>query len=210
MESLEIPPFSGNKAKKLVILFHGLASNGEDLLGLVPFFHKGLPDVHFYSPNGVEEFDMGPYGYQWFSLRDREYETVKQNVYKSEQKIISLIEKKLLELDLGYEDLTLIGFSQGAMLSLYLAHKLDKKIQSVVAFSGAFYPPEIVSNKSTPICLIHGMQDEVVSFDSLSQAENILREIGTQVEVHGLDNLGHSIDLRGIEIAQNFIIKHMR
>ena len=80
----------------------------------------------------------------------------------NEPKILDLIESKLNELQLTFEDLVLIGFSQGTMMSLYLTHSLSTKIAAVVGFSGAFYPPEIVNNIETPTCLIHGTDDEVV------------------------------------------------
>ncbi len=210
MQIFEQKPTSGEKAKHLIVMLHGLGSNGEDLFGLVRFLEKFLPDCHFYAPNGVEKFDMGPFGYQWFSLRDRNIDVIKKSLLKSLPLVQELIKQKLDELSLEYKDLILIGFSQGAMLSMYIAHHLHENIKAVVAFSGRFYPPEQVNSNNTPTCLIHGTEDEVVEFDALEKSKKLLYEVGNlNVEAHAIENLAHSIDTTALMKAQSFIIKHL-
>lgn len=43
------PPLSG-QVKNLVILLHGLGSNGRDLISLAPYWAQALPDTLFISP----------------------------------------------------------------------------------------------------------------------------------------------------------------
>ncbi len=211
MNNLEVKPFSGNIAKNLVVFLHGLGSNGEDLIGLVPYFNSILPDCHFYSPNGIELCDFSPFGYQWFSLKNRDHDVLVSEVNRVEPLIIDLIEQKLNELQLTFEDLILIGFSQGTMVSLYITHVLKTKIAATVGFSGAFYPPEIVNNNQTPICLIHGTEDEVVSFSSMKHSLEHLEKIGVKtIETHAIKNLGHSIDLSGLKYAAEFLIRYVK
>lgn len=206
----EIPPFNKEKPKNLVVLLHGLGSDGQDLISLVPYFYESMPDSHFYSPNGIEKCDMAPFGYQWFSLKNREAKAMIKELETKSEIVLDLIESKLSELKLGFEDLILIGFSQGTMLSLYLATAFEFQIKSVVGFSGAYLPPEIVKNTKTPICLIHGMDDEVVHFDNMNDSKKRLIESNvTNVETFGIKNLGHTIDLSGIDFAVKFLKKHL-
>ncbi|MHA1597925.1 MAG: alpha/beta hydrolase, partial [Alphaproteobacteria bacterium] len=65
-----LDPASGGKPKQLVILLHGVGSDGNDLIGLAPHFAQVLPDALFASPDAPYAFDMAPVGYQWFSLLD--------------------------------------------------------------------------------------------------------------------------------------------
>ena len=51
----------------LVILLHGVGSNGADLMGLAQMWAPALPGVIFESPDAPHAFDHGP-GYQWFSI----------------------------------------------------------------------------------------------------------------------------------------------
>ena len=65
------PPSSGGKPRKLVILLHGVGANGDDLIGLAPYWAQALPEAEFLAPNAPYPCDMAPFGYQWFSLLDR-------------------------------------------------------------------------------------------------------------------------------------------
>ena len=82
----EIKPLSG-KADKLLVLLHGVGSDGHDLIGLVPFIQEALPHHHFISPHGVEPYDMAPFGRQWFSLKDRDNTTISQLVKNNSAKV---------------------------------------------------------------------------------------------------------------------------
>ena len=62
---------TGGKPNRLVILLHGLGADGNDLIGLAPYWAPLLPEAEFLSPNAPFPCDMAPYGYQWFSSQDR-------------------------------------------------------------------------------------------------------------------------------------------
>lgn len=204
--TFEVSTLSGESPNKLVVLLHGLGSNGQDLLSLVPYIQKSFPNYHFFSPNGIEKCDMSPYGYQWFSLKNRDPEILRKELERVTPIVLDVIEEKLNELKLTYENLILIGFSQGTMLSLYLTTSLNDKISGVVGYSGAYLPPKVVNNLKTPICLIHGTDDEVVGYSNLKNSKNRLQESGVQVvETHGIKGLTHSIDLEGLNIAVEFL-----
>src|SRR5579883_3151987 len=65
------PPAAGGAPQQLVILLHGLGADGNDLIGLAPFWAPQLPEAEFLAPNAPFACDMAPYGYQWFRLQDR-------------------------------------------------------------------------------------------------------------------------------------------
>ena len=73
----EMAPKSGT-VKRLVIFLHGLGSDGQDLIGLAPMLQ--LPDTQFCSPNAPFPCDMAPYGYQWFSLLDRDADRIVKEI----------------------------------------------------------------------------------------------------------------------------------
>ena len=64
-------PANGGKPKKLVVLLHGLGADGNDLIGLAPYWAPLLPDAEFVSPDAPFPCDMAPYGRQWFSFQSR-------------------------------------------------------------------------------------------------------------------------------------------
>src|ERR1041384_7274491 len=65
------PPPAGGQPRRLVILLHGLGADGNDLIGLQQYWGRVVPEAEFVSPNAPFPCDMGPYGYQWFSVQDR-------------------------------------------------------------------------------------------------------------------------------------------
>src|SRR6266436_9249722 len=65
------PPVAGGKPRRLVILLHGLGADGNDLIGLQQYWGPLVPEAEFVSPNAPFPCEMGPYGYQWFSVQHR-------------------------------------------------------------------------------------------------------------------------------------------
>jgi phospholipase/carboxylesterase len=114
----------------------------------------------------------------------------------------------LAETSLTYEDLALMGFSQGGMLSLHLAAKLAHKPKGVVSFSGFINNPSLQSNgepKTTKILITHGKQDSVVPFKALAAAEDALQLLGYTCDTLSVDGLDHGIDHKCINKAVGFL-----
>lgn len=202
--SNELAAKSGT-TENLMILLHGLGSNGDDLFSLTPYLKDHLPHTHFYSPDAIEECDMASFGYQWFSLQDRNPTKVQSELERVSPVIDSLIEQQSKKLNLSSENVILCGFSQGSMVSVYLS--LQKKYKAVLAFSGAVIAPKDITNTYTPICLIHGMEDDVVDYSNMDIGYDLLKNLGVDVEKYARPNLRHSIDMEGITRAIEFIKK---
>jgi phospholipase/carboxylesterase len=195
--------------KKLIIFLHGFGSNGDDLISLAPFMQKKLNDEFaFISPNGLAECEMGGYGYQWFSLNDRSEEVIFSELSKIETKINAYIDAKLEQFGLTEKDVFLVGFSQGTMTALHIGLNRAHEFAGIVGFSGSLNIPENYQFKNkTPVCLIHGMYDDVVPFSAMDMAAKKIKEQEIYCDTHAIGNLMHSINERGLEYAINFIQK---
>jgi phospholipase/carboxylesterase len=201
------PPISGRAPSNAIILLHGLGADGENLIGLADYMSKDFPDTLFIAPNAPFRFDMFDSGYQWFSLADRDPVKMLDGVSTAMPILNDFIDEVLEEYDLTFENLALIGFSQGTMTALHTAIRREDAIAGVVGFSGALIAPELLDEAlSKPdVCLIHGTADDVVPFDAMNQAAAALEAAGFNVETHARRNLPHSIDVEGIEIAIKFL-----
>lgn len=206
-------PKDKQQVKQAVIMLHGVGANGENLMPLATEFSETLPDAYFIAPNGCQEYDMpqmfnfGP-AYQWFSLQDREYSKMKAGVEAASEHVKELIEDVREKFNLDYKDIFLIGFSQGSMLSLHTAITLEEEIGGVLAFSGALIvseEDEIEINSKPPLCLVHGLDDDVVPFERSELATQTLDEWQFEVELHPIPNLAHSIDYNGVQIGKSFL-----
>jgi phospholipase/carboxylesterase len=201
--------------KFLVIMLNGYGANGENLIELANEFQPIIQDAYFIAPNAIEPWEGGfPNSYQWFSL----YAGVERNaldilapkIKNANQILLKFIEDQLARFNLSFENLILIGFSQGSMMSIYQGLIMPKKIAGIISFSGKVVEPlsvgdEIISKPD--ICLIHGTHDSVLPFANFHEAQKILNQYQIPFEAHAIENLDHTIDIRAVRIAQNFIKK---
>jgi len=202
------PPASGGKPRRLVILLHGLGADGNDLIGLAPYWARLLPDAEFLSPNAPFPCDMAPYGYQWFSSQDRSPEAVLGGVRAAAPILDAFIEEALEERGLGSRELALVGFSQGTMMSLFVGLRRAEPVAGIVGFSGRLLAPELLASelRSRPsILLVHGTEDPLVPYSSLAAAETTLKAAGVPVETVTSVGIGHSIDDQGLRRGGQFL-----
>jgi len=195
------PPASGGPAKQLVILLHGVGADGDDLIGLAPMLAQVLPDAEFLAPNAPEPCDMAPFGYQWFSLRDRSAETIEAGVRAAAPLVDGFIEEQCEARQIAPERVALLGFSQGCMMSLFVGLRRQSPLAAVLGYSGVLVAPqkladEIVSRP--PVLLVHGEADPVVPHQCLAAAQRGLEAVGVEVQTLSRPGLGHGIDEEGI------------
>ena len=197
------PETGNNKFNKAFVFLHGFGSNSHDLIELSSYFSIEFPNSYFISPNAMEKHS--PYGYQWFDLSSRDINHMQSGITKVRPLVINAIKDKIDELSMLPKDLFLIGFSQGAMVAIDAALHMETSIGGVVSFSGAAIPCKGAKLGKTPICFIHGEEDEVVTTSQMMKSMKMLKEEGFKVSYHLIPNLSHSIDLKGIEHAIEFI-----
>lgn len=203
-------PASGGTPKQVVILAHGLGADGNDLIGLAPYFAQLLPDALFISPNAPFQCDMGGFGYQWFSYQDRAPAPVLAGVRAAAPILDAFIDRILTETGLPDDKLALVGFSQGTMMSLFVSLRRAKPIAGVVGYSGRLIGPETLAGEiksRPPVVLVHGDRDDVVPVSVLPEAVNTLKAAGVPVDAYVRPGLTHSIDPEGIEIGAEFLAR---
>lgn len=203
-------PRSGAKPKKIVLSLHGLGSNGMDLLGLAPYWAQALPDAVFVSPDAPFLCDMAPMGFQWFSLQDRSPDVMLAGIEEATPILNAYIDQLLAHYGLADNDLALVGFSQGTMMSLYAGPRRQNKIAGILGYSGALLGGEGLSAadiQKPPVHLIHGEADDIVPVSAYHQAVSLLTANGFEVSGHTTPYLPHSIDDEGIESGLAFLSK---
>lgn len=196
------------KPNSLVIMLHGVGSNGQDLISLAPYLSQSLPNTAFISPDAPFACDMVPPGYpnayQWFSLQNRDPHVMLEGVKTVFPLVEEFIEEQLKRFDLKHKNLALLGFSQGTMTSLHVAPRLKHKIAGVLGYSGALLCDGEAQQKM-PIHLIHGEADDVVPVQARAHAQEALEKHGFTVTGHTTAGLTHSIDEKGIQSGAGFL-----
>ncbi len=202
-----VPPAAGGEARSLVVLLHGWGADGNDLISMAPHWGQLMPDAAFVSPHAPFPCDTG-YGRQWFSLDGRTPAILLARLKAVVPVVNTFIEAELAALSLGPERLALMGFSQGTMVSLYLAPRRSPACAAVLGYSGALLGGETLSAETKarpPVMLVHGEADPMVPSASMSQAKQSLEGVGFKVESHLRPGLGHGIDPEGLALGGRFL-----
>jgi len=201
-------PHAGGKPNSLVVLLHGLGADGNDLIGLAPYWAPALPQTEFLAPHAPFPCDMAPQGRQWFSLQDRSPAMILAGVRAAATILDDFLDEALRARDLDASRLALVGFSQGTMMALHVGLRRAPALAGIVGFSGSLRGAETLADElrsKPPILLVHGDADPVVPFQALAAAQTALQQLDVPVETLARPGLGHSIDETGLQRAGEFL-----
>ena len=206
----EVPPASGGAPRSIVVLLHGYGSNGDDLIGLVPYWRRALPDTVFLSPNAPQICPGAPGGYQWWPLTSLSPAARAAGVRDVAPVVDAYLDAQLARFGLTDDRVALVGFSQGTMTALHVGPRRERPLAGIVGFSGMLADPQAAPAElrtRPPLLLIHGDADPVVPAVALGQAQATLEPLGFEVSTHISPGLGHSIDEAGLQLGGAFLTR---
>ena len=192
----------------LLLLLHGYGSNEEDLFSFAP----ELPDDS-YVISVRAPYDLQPYGHAWYAIHfDADENKFSDNVQakQSVEIIASFIDEIVKQYPIDTENVTLIGFSQGAILSYATALTYPEKISKVVALSGYFNQeilPEVIDTKAIShlkFFISHGSVDQVIPVDWARKAKPALENLGLEVEYQEYP-IGHGVSPKNFFDFKNWL-----
>ncbi|WP_293905166.1 dienelactone hydrolase family protein [Phenylobacterium sp.] len=201
-------PASGRAPTSMVILLHGYGSNGDDLIGLVPYWRDALPDTVFLSPNAPQPCPGAPGGRQWWPLTSFSPQARAAGVREAAPTLNAYIDGQLATYGLTEDRLALVGFSQGTMVALHVGPRRERPLAGVIGYSGMLADPDSLAAEllsKPPVLLVHGDADPTVPVAALQQARAALDPLGLEVSTHMSRGLGHSIDEAGLRLGGQFL-----
>ncbi|ODV04291.1 MAG: phospholipase, partial [Rubrivivax sp. SCN 70-15] len=125
-------------ARQLVLLFHGVGSNARDLLPLGEALSPHLPDALIVS---VQAPEAAGRGWQWFSVQGITEADRPARVAAAMPGFVQTVQRWQDQAGVSTAQTTLIGFSQGAIMSLESTQLDAPPASRVVALSGRFAQP---------------------------------------------------------------------
>lgn len=204
-------PQSGT-TRSVVVFLHGYGANGADLLGLADPLGEHLPDTLFVAPDAPESVPGAPFGYQWFPIPwidGSSEEEAARGMASAVDDLNAFLDSLMVDEDVLPEQVALVGFSQGTMMSLHVAPRRPDPVAGIVAFSGRLLEPDLLEDEvlsRMPILLVHGDADDVVPVQSLPQAAEALQQAGfKEVYAHIMKGTGHGIAPDGLGVALAFL-----
>ncbi len=201
-------PASGGKPDSLVILLHGLGADGDDLIGLAPHWRRPCPTRSSSHPMRRSCATWRLMAANGSACRDRSSGIVLAGVQAAAPILNGFIDAELKAHGLSDDRLALVGFSQGTMMSLYVAPRRERPVAGVVGYSGALVGANLLAGdirSRPPVLLIHGEADQVVPFQAMDAAAKALKALDIPVTTEGRPGLPHSIDEAGLLKGGRFL-----
>lgn len=203
-------------ARSLVVFLHGYGADGADLLGLADVLEPHLPGVAFLAPDAPDRCAGGGFGYQWFPIPwidGSPQAAADAGLAAAADDLNRFLDARLADDGLAADRLALVGFSQGAMISLHIAPRRTSAIAGVVAISGRLLHPGSLAAEAVvkpPVLLVHGDQDPVVPFSDMALAGDALVSAGFATYGHVMQGTGHGIAPDGMGATLEFLKDRLR
>lgn len=195
----------------LILLLHGYGSNEQDLFS----FEEALPD-DCYVVSARAPFDLQYGSYAWYAINfdadENKFSDIQQ-AQSSRDLIVNFIKELSANYSIDLQNVTLVGFSQGCILSYAVGVSYPDKINKIVAMSGYFNDkiavPDFEKNnfKNLKIFASHGAADQVVPVSWARKAKPALSKLNIDIEYSEYP-VGHTISQQNFHDAVNWLSKN--
>jgi len=174
------PAKDTTKKAPLLLLLHGYGSNEEDLFS----FASELPQEYFIV-SARAPFDLQPTGHSWYDIHFTETEKVSnvKEAIVSRDTIAKFIDELIATYPIDANQINLLGFSQGTILSYAVALSYPEKIKNVVALSGYINEEmlidgyENIDHNHLDFYISHGSVDQVIPNFMANKAPDFLTKL---------------------------------
>ena len=204
---------SGSLIKNAVILCHGYGGDGKDISIVANYWKNFLSDTLFVCPDAPEVCKVNPEGFQWFDLMEQTEDEILSKSLIAESVLNKFIEEVKEKNKLKIEEIALVGFSQGCMISLQTALKRKDQVKCLIGYSGKILNSNHLSKNifSRPeIYLMHGDKDQVVPMNHMLEAKEFFSKQNYKINTKIFKNCEHRIPTEGLSIGLEFLKKNLK
>ena len=177
----------------LIILIHGYGSNEKDLFSLIDYLPKAAYIISLRGP--IELFNNS---YAWYDIyvdaNNKFYDH--EGAKKIRDELSKFIDEIIKHPNIDSENITLIGFSQGAILSHAISYSYPGKIKNIMALSGVIdekIMKRADSKPKTNIYISHGTNDNMIDYHISRESLNFYKSKDIDFTFESYDQ-GHGIN----------------
>lgn len=190
-----------NKAKKALILLHGRGGSAEDILSLAT--HLPVEDFYIVAPQATN--------HTWYPLSFLAPISQNEPWLSSALTLIKEVSDKIKQSGIAPEHTYVMGFSQGACLTLEFAARNAQKWGGVIALTGGLIGDKLEPERyagnflGTPILMTNGNNDPHVPLARSEQSKQQLEKMNAQVELLVYPNRPHTILQEELQLATTIL-----
>ena len=195
------PPLA--EARLAVIAIHGRGASAEDILGLARDI--AAPDVAFFAPQAAN-FSWYPYSFLNPIPQNEPY-------LSSALAFVGALVGDLVADGVPHERIGIMGFSQGACLSLEFAARNAGRYAAVIALSGGLIGPPGTPRDyagtmdNTPVFLGCSDIDSHIPVERVHESAEVFRRLGAAVDERIYPRMGHTVNGDELRAAQSLLAR---
>ena len=203
------PPDGSRSNMPLLILLHGYGANEQDLMDLAPFLDPRCLIISVRAPYAVDFSSFG-----WFPIEFTESGIIlhfDEAVAACDQ-LSRLVASVTANYPVDAGRVILLGFSQGASLSVAVALNEPERFAAVAALSGRFVPevmPEATESvRGFPIFMTHGEFDQIIPISQGREGHELLSQLPLDLTYTEYP-MGHEINQECLEDVRRWITQQI-
>lgn len=189
-------PSSLNDNAPLLIMFHGYGSDENDLFSFASELPEELFIISVRAP-----YPMQPYGYAWYTINfdaEKGKWSNDEEAKSSRDLIANFIDEACNNYPVDNNNITLLGFSQGAILSYGVALTYPEKVNNIIALSGYVNTGILATNidpckfEHLNFYCSHGSLDQVIPIDWARKSIEFLKSLNVEHQYSEF-SVGHGV-----------------
>jgi phospholipase/carboxylesterase len=188
----------------------GLHGRNANKYAFFPFVRQmGFLHTRWVLPSATFSDPAAPDIHWWYDNERRDPAEVRQ----SRDEISDLISAQLDD-GVAPENVFLVGFSQGAAMSIDTALRYPVRLGGIVALSGYVLDPARLdaerhaANERIPIFLAHGTRDRILGIEVGRENHRVLAGLGYVIEYREYDT-AHRVSSEETRDIRAFLHRHM-
>jgi predicted esterase len=191
------------RAKGAMIMLHGRGASAENILSLAEVFAQ--PDFAYFAPQAA--------GHTWYPQSFLAPLEANEPYLSSALAAVGGLLDKLAAENFPRERVALLGFSQGACLSLEYAARFPQRYGAVLALTGGLIGPDGTSRDypgslaGTPVFIGCSDVDAHVPLARVKESTRTLAAIGAEVTERIYPGMGHTINDGEIANVRRLMVK---
>lgn len=189
------------QAKAAVIMIHGRGGGTQSILPLAK--HISADDVAYLAPAANN--------LTWYPQRFLAPRDANEPFLSSALNMIDELITQVTDAGIPTEKIMILGFSQGACLSLEYAARNPQRFGALVAFSGGLIGADNEltgydgSLQDTPVFIGCSDVDFHIPVERVHESAKLLGELGAEVDARIYPNMGHTINQDEVEAATTLL-----
>ncbi|MGF1637713.1 MAG: alpha/beta hydrolase [Cyclobacteriaceae bacterium] len=189
-----------HKAKKAIILLHGRGATAQDIMSLADEFSD---DSFYLAAPQATNHTWYPYG---FMAAEANNEPWLSSAIDTVKKLIDDVAKEI-----GQENLYVMGFSQGACLTLEVTARYPGKYAGIASFTGGLIGEKVIASrykgdfKETAVFIGNSDVDPHVPRSRSEDSARIFMDLNAKVNFKVYPGMPHTINTDEIRIVKEIM-----